>query len=47
MVSNKHSNLSKIGNTKQQMPEIVRFNNMEEFNFIITMIKQQSVNFDD
>ena len=29
------------------MPEIVRFNNMEEFNFIVAMIKQQSMNFDD
>ncbi len=33
--------------SKQQLPEIVRFNNLEEFDSLLAMIKQASLNFDD
>ncbi len=39
--------VSILENLGQKPPEIVRFNNLDEFNALIKMIKQASVNFDD
>ena len=39
----RHQIYLRIGNSKQQVPEIVRFNSLEEFNTLLIMIRQNSL----